>query len=85
MITATLSDFHSAITGAIGALRGPLHGGANEAAMVLIQRFDSPQAAETGVRDMLARKELIMGFGHRVYTRVDSAQLGKQAHVQAPG
>ena len=71
VITATLSDFHSAITGAIGALRGPLHGGANEAAMELIQRFDSPQAAETGVRDMLARKELIMGFGHRVYTRVD--------------
>ena len=71
VITATLSDFHSAITGAIGALRGPLHGGANEAAMELIQRFDSPQAAEEGVRGMLARKELIMGFGHRVYTRVD--------------
>ena len=71
VITATLSDFHSAITGAIGALRGPLHGGANEAAMELIQRFDSPQAAEEDVRGMLARKELIMGFGHRVYTRVD--------------
>ena len=71
VIAATLSDFHSAIAGAIGALRGPLHGGANEAAMELIERFDSPQAAETGVREMLARKELIMGFGHRVYTRVD--------------
>ena len=71
VIAATLSDFHSAITGAIGALRGPLHGGANEAAMELIQRFDSPKAAETGVREMLARKELIMGFGHRVYTRSD--------------
>ena len=71
VIAATLSDYHSAITGAIGALRGPLHGGANEAAMELIERFDSPQAAEQGVRDMLARKELIMGFGHRVYTRVD--------------
>ena len=71
VIAATLSDFHSAITGAIGALRGPLHGGANEAAMELIERFDSPEAAERGVREMLARKELIMGFGHRVYTRVD--------------
>ena len=71
VITATLSDFHSAIAGAIGALRGPLHGGANEAAMELIERFDSPEAAEQGVRDMLARKELIMGFGHRVYTSVD--------------
>ncbi len=68
---ATLSDFHSAITGAIGALRGPLHGGANEAAMELIERFDSPQAAAIGVREMLARRELIMGFGHRVYTRSD--------------
>ncbi len=71
VITATLSDIHSAIAGAIGALRGPLHGGANEAAMELIQRFDSAEAAETGVRGMLARRELIMGFGHRVYTRVD--------------
>ena len=71
VIAATLSDYHSAITGAIGALRGPLHGGANEAAMELIERFDSPEAAEQGVREMLARKELIMGFGHRVYTRVD--------------
>ena len=71
VITGTLSDFHSAITGAIGALRGPLHGGANEAAMELIERFDSPEAAEKGVHDMLARKEKIMGFGHRVYTTSD--------------
>ena len=71
VIAATLPDFHSAITGAIGALRGPLHGGANEAAMELIERFDSPQAAERGLREMLARRELIMGFGHRVYTRSD--------------
>ena len=71
VIAATLPDFHSAITGAIGALRGPLHGGANEAAMELIQRFDSPDDAARGVRDMLARRELIMGFGHRVYTRSD--------------
>jgi 2-methylcitrate synthase len=71
VIAATLSDFHSAITGAIGALRGPLHGGANEAAMELIERFDSAEAADRGVREMLAAKEKIMGFGHRVYTTSD--------------
>ena len=68
---ATLSDFHSAVTAAIGTLRGPLHGGANEAAMELIERFDSPENAERGVRGMLAHKEKIMGFGHAVYRRVD--------------
>ncbi len=71
VITATLSDMHSAISGAIGALRGPLHGGANEAAMALIQRFDSPEAAARGIHKMLGQKELIMGFGHRVYTTSD--------------
>lgn len=71
VIAATLSDFHSAITGAIGALRGPLHGGANEAAMELIERFDSAAAADRGVREMLAAKAKIMGFGHRVYTTSD--------------
>ena len=64
---ATLADFHSAVTAAIGTLRGPLHGGANEAAMELIERFDSPAEAEAGVRAMLARREKIMGFGHAVY------------------
>ncbi|MGB5739781.1 MAG: 2-methylcitrate synthase [Woeseia sp.] len=71
VITGTLSDFHSAVTGAIGALRGPLHGGANEAAMELIQRFSSAQEAARGVHEMLAAKEKIMGFGHRVYTTSD--------------
>ena len=71
VITGTLSDMHSAVAGAIGALRGPLHGGANEAAMELIQKFDSAEAATAGVHDMLAKKELIMGFGHRVYTTSD--------------
>lgn len=71
VITATLSDMHSAVAGAIGALRGPLHGGANEAAMELIQRFDTPEEAVAGVHGMLERKELIMGFGHRVYTTSD--------------
>ena len=71
VIAATLSDFHSAITGAIGALRGPLHGGANEAAMELIERFETAEAADAGVRAMLAAKDKIMGFGHRVYTTSD--------------
>jgi len=71
VITGTLSDMHSAISGAIGALRGPLHGGANEAAMELIQRFDSPEEATQEVRAMLERKDKIMGFGHRVYTTSD--------------
>lgn len=70
-IASTLSDFYSAVCGGIGALRGPLHGGANEWALYLMQRFSSPQEAEKGVREMLAKKELIMGFGHRVYTTSD--------------
>lgn len=67
----TLSDFYSAITSAIGTLRGPLHGGANEAAMELIERFSSPDAAEAGLMQMLADKAKIMGFGHRVYRDCD--------------
>ena len=68
---STLSDMHSCVTGAIGSLRGPLHGGANEAAMELIDRFDSPEAAVREVREMLARKEVVMGFGHAIYRRSD--------------
>jgi 2-methylcitrate synthase len=64
---STLSDFYSAVTAAIGTLRGPLHGGANEAAFELIDRFATPDDAEQGVMDLLRRKEKIMGFGHRVY------------------
>lgn len=71
VITGTLSDMHSAVSGAIGALRGPLHGGANEAAMELIERFDTPGQATQEVLAMLARKDKIMGFGHRVYTVSD--------------
>ncbi|HWO41252.1 MAG TPA: 2-methylcitrate synthase [Candidatus Eisenbacteria bacterium] len=66
-ITSTLADFYSAVTGAIGALRGPLHGGANEAAMELIERYSSPDDAERDVLQMIGAKKLIMGFGHRVY------------------
>lgn len=70
-IASTLSDFYSAICGGIGALRGALHGGANEQALALMQRFTSPENAERGIKEMLQRKELIMGFGHRVYTKSD--------------
>ena len=66
-ITSTLPDFYSSVTGAIGALRGPLHGGANEAAMELIERYATPDEAEKGVLELIAKKALIMGFGHRVY------------------
>lgn len=70
-IASTLSDFYSAVCGGIGALRGKLHGGANEAAMELIQKFDSAENATAGVKEMLATKQLIMGFGHRVYSEGD--------------
>jgi len=68
---STLSDIHSCVTGAIGTLRGPLHGGANEAAMELIQRFKTADEAEEGLMGMLQRKEKIMGFGHAIYKESD--------------
>jgi len=68
---STLSDMYSCVTGAIGTLRGPLHGGANEAAMALIEQFDSTQAAVEAVKGMLSRKETIMGFGHAIYRTSD--------------
>ena len=71
VVAATLSDFHSAVAAAIGALRGPLHGGANEAAMEIIERFETPAAAREGILRMLAEKQKIMGFGHAVYTVSD--------------
>src|SRR6185369_5047686 len=70
-VASTLADFYSAVTGGIGALRGPLHGGANEAAMELIARFATPDETEAGVMEMLKSKQLIMGFGHRVYKKAD--------------
>jgi 2-methylcitrate synthase len=69
--TATGSDIYSAITSAIGTLRGPLHGGANEKAMELIEQFDSPDEAEIAIKKMLGQKIKIMGFGHRVYKLKD--------------
>ena len=68
---STLSDIHSCITGAIGSLRGPLHGGANEAAMDMIEGFSSPDEAEEEMMGMLARKDKIMGFGHAIYSESD--------------
>jgi 2-methylcitrate synthase len=67
--TSTLADFHATVTSAIGTLRGPLHGGANEEAMRLISRYATPEEAETAVRAMLTAGEKIMGFGHRVYKK----------------
>ena len=76
---ATLSDFYSAVTGAIGSLRGPLHGGANEAAMELIEKFTAPKEAADGVAAMLSRKEKIMGFGHAVYRERDPRNVAIKA------
>lgn len=68
---STLSDIHSCITGAIGSLRGPLHGGANEAAMELIEGMKDPEDAEQKLMGMLERKEKVMGFGHAIYRESD--------------
>jgi len=68
---STLSDMYSAVTGAIGTLRGPLHGGANEAAMELIDSYKTPEQAVADIKKRLDRKEKIMGFGHAVYKKFD--------------
>ena len=90
VIAATLSDMHSAITGAIGALKGPLHGGANEAVMRILYAIDKANEDPVAhVKGMLERKEKISGFGHRVYTTEDprathlrrmSEELGRDAN-----
>ena len=71
VIAGTGSDIFSSITGAIGALRGPKHGGANEAAFEVQSRYDNPDDAEADIRERMARKEIILGFGHPVYTTGD--------------
>ena len=71
VIAGTGSDVYSAVTGAIGALRGPKHGGANEAAFDIMRRYSDPMNAELDVRKRVANKEVIMGFGHPVYTISD--------------
>ncbi|MCG2838732.1 2-methylcitrate synthase [Photobacterium sp. WH77] len=68
---STLSDLHSCITAAIGSLRGPLHGGANEAAMAMIEHWKTPDEAESNILTMLANKDKIMGFGHAIYRDSD--------------
>jgi citrate synthase len=85
---ATLSDIYAAVTSAIGTLKGPLHGGANEEVMRLLQEIESPDRAEAVVQEKLERKEKIPGFGHRVYRTEDprarhlrtlSQRLGERA------
>lgn len=71
VIAGTGSDMYSAITGAIGALRGPKHGGANEVAMDIISRYRTADAAEADIRARVERKEIVIGFGHPVYTIAD--------------
>jgi len=83
VIAGTGSDIYSCLTGAIGALRGPKHGGANEAAFEVQQRYSSPEEAERDVRERLARRELIIGFGHPVYTVSDPRnEVVKQVAAQ---
>ncbi|HEV8474246.1 MAG TPA: citrate/2-methylcitrate synthase [Methylomirabilota bacterium] len=85
---ATLSDVHSAVTSGIGALKGPLHGGANEQVMLMVEKIKDPAKAEPWIRKALADKARLMGFGHRVYNVEDprakhlrrlAAELGEQA------
>lgn len=71
VVAGTLSDMYSCITGAIGALRGPKHGGANEAAMEIIERYKNANEAEADMMQRMAKKEIIIGFGHPVYTIAD--------------
>lgn len=71
VVTGTGSDIYSAICGGIGALRGPKHGGANEVAFEIQKRYDSPDEAEADIRERVANKEVIIGFGHPVYTISD--------------
>ena len=87
VIASTLADIHSAITGAVAALKGPLHGGANEEAWKLIEEIGDVDRVEAHIKDLLGRKKKIMGFGHRVYKTEDprathlrrlSAELGQR-------
>lgn len=86
---ATLSDMHSAVVSAIATLKGPLHGGANEAVMKMLEEIGEPQNVENYMKDLLAQKKKVMGFGHRVYRAKDprakvlekmSEELGRRAN-----
>lgn len=90
---ATLSDIHSAVTSAVGALKGPLHGGANEHVMPMVEQIGDPARAEAWIRKALAEKVRVMGFGHRVYHVEDprakhlrrlATELERQAGNTAP-
>jgi citrate synthase len=84
VVCSTQSDLHSAVVAAIGALKGPLHGGANEKVMEMLLQAGGPETAERWIRDALARKERIMGFGHRVYKTGDvRARILKQHAARA--
>src|SRR5206468_5836104 len=84
VVCSTESDLHSSIVAAIGALKGRLHGGANEKVMDLLRSAGGPETAEKWLRDALARKERIMGFGHRVYKAGDvRARILKEYARQA--
>jgi 2-methylcitrate synthase len=85
VIAGTGSDLYSCICGAIGALKGPKHGGANEVALVIQQRYSSPDEAEADIRRRVANREVVIGFGHPVYTIGDprSEVIKKQAQVLA--
>jgi citrate synthase len=89
VISATLSDMHSAITGAIGALKGPLHGGANERAMRMFEEIGSLGRVDGDIKERLARKEKIWGFGHAVYKTMDPRarilkEYARQQSEEAP-
>src|SRR5688572_18250209 len=71
VVAGTGSDMYSAITAGIGALRGPKHGGANEVALETMNRYDDPDEAETDIVTRVANKEVVIGFGHPVYTISD--------------
>jgi len=88
VVASTLSDMHSAITAAIGTLKGPLHGGANEQVMKMLLEIQTPDKVETYIHGLLAQKKKVMGFGHRVYHTEDprarvlrrmSEELGQRA------
>ncbi len=80
---STLTDLHAAITAAIGTLKGPLHGGANEAVASMLLEIESPDRAEGWVREALARKQRVMGFGHRVLREGDPRSIIIQRHAEA--
>ena len=75
VITGTGSDIYSAVAGGIGALRGPKHGGANEVALEIQSRYDNPDDAEADIKERIARKEIVIGFGHPVYTVSDPRNI----------